>query len=162
MDTVISTVGLIDENAAKVLELSKAMYEENVKDGLSAVTGLKAGENELPKGVVYAADVFGIWNDYFQKKEQLEADYEHAGVNSMVSWFYSSNIYDTDNDKPVLYYVGIYDGYVIEAIKEWYGRIKRRKSGIKRLCAPDFLWSAHHGRKWCEGSAAIAERSNHR
>lgn len=127
VDLVIKSSGLLDENFEKVLELSKAMYEDSVKDGASATTGLKAGEKEFSKGVVYASDVFGILADYYQKKEQLEADYEQAGVNSMVSWFYSSNAY-IENGSMDVYNTGIYNPYTIEAIKEW------NESGLASFC----------------------------
>lgn len=109
VDLVIKSTGLVDGNCAKLLTLSKAIYEDNIKSGVSAVSGLKAGEKKFGKGTVYAADVFGIIADYYQKKEKLEADYNKEKQNSMVKWFYSSNLYDTDNGKKVLYNVGIYD-----------------------------------------------------
>ena len=126
IDLVIKSTGLIDDNCAKMLTLSKAMYEDNIKSGVSAVSGLKAGEKKFGKGAVYAADVFGILTDYYQKKKKLEANYEQAGINSMVSWFYSSNAY-TENGSLDIYNTGIYNGYTIEAIKEW------NKKGIASL-----------------------------
>lgn len=127
VDIVIKSSGLIDGNFENVLELSKAIYENSVKDGVSAVSGLKAGEKELGKGIVYAADVFGILADYYQKKEQLEADYKQAGKNSMVSWFYSSNAY-IENGSMDVYNTGIYNPYTIEAIKEW------NENGLASFC----------------------------
>ena len=94
---------------------------------MSAVSGLKAGEKKFGKGTVYAADVFGILADYYQKKEKLEANYEQEGINSMVSWFYSSNTY-TEDSLTEFYNTGIYNGYTIEAIKEW------NREGISSFC----------------------------
>ena len=127
IDLVIKSTGLIDDNCAKLLTLSKAMYEENIKNGVSAVSGLKAGEKKFGKGTVYASDVFGIVADYYQKKEKLEADYKKAGINSMVSWFYSSNAY-IENGSMDVYNTGIYNPCTIEAIKEW------NENGLASFC----------------------------
>lgn len=128
VDTMICSVGLCDKNAAQILKLSKAMYTNNIKQSEMAIAGIKYDDKGFSKEIVYAADVFGIWADYYQKKKLLEEDYEQAKLNSMVCWFYSSNLYNINENENVLYNVGIYDAYTIERIKKW------NQSGISSFC----------------------------
>lgn len=46
----------------------------------------------------------------------------------MVGWFYSSNLYTTNQGLENLYNTGIYNGYVIQAIKEW------NEDGLNSFC----------------------------
>lgn len=118
-DAFICTASLVDKNVGLSLKILKAAHEGNIKTTENSVTRIKVNGKGLSESILCVADVFGIYADYRKKKDSLQRNWEEQVNNSVIAWFYSGNVYWVNSSAPNYYNTGIYNGYVIEAIKEW-------------------------------------------
>lgn len=130
-DAFICAASLVDKNTGLALKTMKAAYDGSVKGMETSSTRIKVNGKGLSDSALCVMDIFGIYADYQQKKESLQEDLEEQAGYSMVAWFYSGNMYYDSAGEAQYYNTGIYNGYVIEAIKEWNGE------GMSSFCTED-------------------------